>query len=162
MDTHSTLEAIAGVSVTLVGFAALFRAFHGTRHDPHDGPRLNIIIEVGLFTIFGSFLPVLLSRVVETPDSTWVVSCAVMGIYYLRHTISHFWILRTPSRISSIAIGFVYIIVCSVPIAFGLGAFKISPWDLESTYLLGMILMLFHVGYAFYFQFRSEQYEPDA
>jgi hypothetical protein len=45
----------------------------------------------------------------------------------------------------------------AVALTFASTAIGITPWDVEMPYLIGVLIMLFHVGYAFCFQLHSER-----
>lgn len=72
MDLPGVLSSMAEGSITLAGFAAVFRAFRGS-HDP-DGfsdVRLTVVIEGGLVVAFLCYLPAWLSSAGLSPDAVW-------------------------------------------------------------------------------------------
>jgi len=55
---ESALHSIGQVTVTIVGFAALLKAFNReSLSDPHSDPRLRSIVEQGLVVTLFCFLP---------------------------------------------------------------------------------------------------------
>ena len=66
------LDSLAEVSVTLAGFAAVFRAFTaGNDPDGHSTVRLNVVIEGGLLLAFISFMPGVLLSASLAADSAY-------------------------------------------------------------------------------------------
>lgn len=59
---ESALHSIGQIAVTIVGFAALLKAFsRDSLSDPHADPRLRSIVEQGLVVTLLCFLPALLT-----------------------------------------------------------------------------------------------------
>ena len=88
MDLPS-LESLAEVSVTLAGFAAVFRAFAtGTDPDGYSAVRLNIVIEGGLVLAFLCFLPTVFHTASIPEDGALRVSSGLGATWlFFRATI---------------------------------------------------------------------------
>ncbi len=90
------LDSLAEVSVTLAGFAAVFRAFTaGNDPDGYSTVRLNIVIEGGLVLAFISFLPGVLLSASLAADSAYRFSGGIGVIWFvLRGIIPMIQIIR--------------------------------------------------------------------
>jgi hypothetical protein len=82
------LDSLAEASVTLAGFAAVFRAFGGdTDPDGYSRVRLNAVIEGGLVLAFVSYLPVAVENSV-VPDGVGLrASSAILALFVVLRSI---------------------------------------------------------------------------
>jgi hypothetical protein len=82
---ESALHSIGQVSVTIVGFAALLKAFNReSLSDPHSDPRLRSIVEQGLVVAVFCFLPALLTSFDLGADNAARFVSSVAAIWLLR------------------------------------------------------------------------------
>ena len=137
---ESALHAIAQISVTIVGFAALLRAFskeHTT--DAHTDPRLRSIVEQGLVVALLCFLPALLDAFDLDPETAARLVSAAAAVWIA-------WRYRFAV--------FLHIAAFS---AFFLSATAVVNDSAASFLLCGILLMLCTVGWAFLAQFQIER-----
>ena len=81
MELPSLLESMAEASVTLAGFAAVFRAFGGgSDPDGYSTVRLNVVIEGGLAVAFFCYLPAALVAAGLSPAVAWRTSNAAVAV----------------------------------------------------------------------------------
>lgn len=150
------LPAVAEASITLAGFAAVFKAFGGPHMvDGHSNTRLNSIVELGLAVALLSFLPTALSSLDVGPEEGLRILSVAGGVYYLRW-LAEFWAIRhadhrTPKAyLTAVAAALVVFVL------FWLNALGLSG-KLQGTYLLAILIMFFLQGLAFMAQIRAEQ-----
>lgn len=152
------LSSIAGGSITLAGFAAVFRAFDGAR-DP-DGQsriRLNSVIEGGLLIAFVSYLPAWLGTMQLPVDAVWRCSCLVIVLWgILRIAVPTTKILRSSKPLPEL---FLLVVVAGAIslVVSGVTAAGHWPYGSYSGYLLAVLMLLSNVGLVFIAQFRVEQ-----
>jgi hypothetical protein len=153
---QDTLQSIAEVAATLVGFAALFRAF--TREsvaDGHSESRLRVIIEQGLVVVLLCFLPAWALSFEWSEESAYRVIATAAALWLLRWLYICYSLWNVESQ---------------TPVAFRIAvalnlmaflAFAASASDpvgkVEPLYLTGLLTILIHVGWTFLFQFRAER-----
>jgi len=154
MEVAETLASIAEVSATLLGFAAVFRAFRGELADQHSAERTLLVIEVGLVIVFMCYLPsVLMGAGLEASSSYRIIS-AFTALYWLRWFALSYRLKdedhATPV-LFRVAVGFHVMIfsVCSV------AALGVLP-KVGIVYLAVVIAILALVGMAFLAQFMTE------
>ena len=94
-----SLDSLAEASVTLAGFAAVFRAFAtGTDPDGHSVVRLNVVIEGGLVLAFLCFLPSVLHSASLTEDVSLRVASVLGGSWsVVRGVVPGIQIIRAGS-----------------------------------------------------------------
>ena len=147
---------MAEASLTLAGFAAVFRAFAGdTDPDGYSTIRINVVIEGGLAVAFLCYLPVALAAAGITPDSAWRASNGVAVAWVLPRSIwSGFGILRRGWPLPAL---FVLAWPSSFAgfIALSLGALGIT--EPSSAHQVGLIGVVGGVGTTFVAQFRVER-----
>ena len=84
MEIPGILSSMAEGSITLAGFAAVFRAFKG-KNDPdgYSWIRLAIVIEGGLIVAFGCYLPIFLSSTGLGADQSWGIASALILVWLI-------------------------------------------------------------------------------
>ena len=155
---ESALHSIGQVAVTIVGFAALLKAFNGENlSDPHSDPRLRSIVEQGLAVAVFCFLPALLNSFSLSSDSAARLVSGVAAVWLLRW-LRVLYLIRKAELSSSIAWRYRTAVVLHV-IAFG--AFLLSVSGMigqpQSFFFAGILVMLCVVGWAFLAQFHIER-----
>ncbi len=158
MEVPAILASMAEGSITLAGFAAVFRAFGG--NDDPDGYsrlRLTIVIEGGLVVALLCYLPSWLASLELAPDSTWRYGAAIGSIWPLfRFILVAFGIVRKGPP-------FPVLYLFAAPfglisfIAYAATATGFSPLGAYSGFLLGTLALLATVGTVFIAQFRAER-----
>lgn len=156
------LSSIAGGSITLAGFAAVFRAFGGAKDpDGQSRVRLNSVIEGGLLIAFVSYLPAWLGTMELPEEGVWRISCLVIFLWgVLRIGIPSTRILRSADPLPELFI----LVVCAGVIALiaaAVTALGYWPYEAFSGYLLAVLMLLTNVGLIFIAQFRVEQIGRD-
>jgi hypothetical protein len=158
MDLPGVLSSMAEGSITLAGFAAVFRAFRGS-HDP-DGfsdVRLTVVVEGGLVVAFLCYLPAWLSSAGLSPDAVWRSSSIVGALWtFFRFILAAISVYRTASSLPVLYTVAVPVDVVSF-LAFSATAVGVFPLSTYSGYLLGTIAMLSAVGMMFVAQFIAER-----
>jgi hypothetical protein len=156
MELPSLLESMAEVSVTLAGFAAVFRAFGGgTDPDGYSTVRLNIVIEGGLAVAFFCYLPAALVAAGLSPAVAWPTS-NVAAIAWLapRPVWSGMLIIRQGRPLPALfPLAWPFSLVGLA--VLGCGAVGVMPP--ESAHQAGLVAVAGGVGCAFIAQFRVEQ-----
>jgi hypothetical protein len=145
-------------SITLAGFAAVFRAFSSADDpDGYSRLRLTIVIEGGLMVALLCYFPSWLASLDLAPDSVWRLSSAIGAIWPLfRFIVVAFGIIRKGPP-------FPVLYVFAAPLglisflAFALTAVGLVPLSAYSGFLLGAISLLATVGTVFIAQFRAER-----
>lgn len=84
MNISEALPSIAEVAVTLVGFAAVFRAFRGLSVDPHSGARTLAVIEVGLVLVLLCYVPLLLIEAGLEEVPAYRLTAGLTALYWIR------------------------------------------------------------------------------
>ena len=156
---ESALYAIAQISVTIVGFAALLRAF-GKEHttDAHTDPRLRSLVEQGLVVTLLCFLPALLVGFNVTSHTAARLVSGAAAIWLLKW-LYILYSIRDAELSSSIAWRYRFAVVLHIAAftSFTLSASAVVSKSAESFFLTGVLLMLCTVGWAFLAQFQIER-----
>ena len=84
MNISEALPSIAEVAVTLVGFAAVFRAFRGLSVDAHSGARTLAVIEVGLVLVLLCYVPLLLIEAGLEEVPAYRLTAGLTALYWIR------------------------------------------------------------------------------
>ena len=158
MALPEILSSIAGGSITLAGFAAVFRAFGGTKDpDGQSRVRLNSVIEGGLLIALISYLPAWLGTMQIPSEAVWRLSCVVILVWGVpRIGLPSMRILRGARPLPEL---FVLVVIAGVVslIASGVTVAGFWPNGSYSGYLLAVLMLLVNVGLIFIAQFRVEQ-----
>ena len=100
---ESALHSIGQVAVTIVGFAALLKAFNRENvTDPHSDPRLRSIVEQGLVVAVFCFLPALLTSFNLSSDNAARLVSGIAAVWLLRW-LRILYLIRKAELRSSIA-----------------------------------------------------------
>ena len=158
MELPTVLASMAEGSITLAGFAAVFRAFAGNDYpDGYSRLRLTIVIEGGLVVAVLCYLPSWFASLDVAPESIWRLSAAIGTIWPLfRFILVAFGIVRKGPP-------FPVLYLFAAPfglisfIAFAGAATGLSPVGPYSGFLLGTLALLATVGTVFIAQFRAER-----
>ena len=158
MDVPAILASIAEGSITLAGFAAVFRAFGGNVDpDGYSRLRLTIVIEGGLVIALLCYFPSWLASLDLAPDLVWRFSAAVGTIWPLfRFIVVAFGIVRRGPP-------FPVLYLFAAPFglisffAYAATATGLSAVGNYSGFLLGTLALLATVGTVFIAQFRAER-----
>jgi hypothetical protein len=158
VEVPAILASMAEGSITLAGFAAVFRAFGG--NDDPDGYsrlRLTIVIEGGLVVAALCYFPSWLASLNLAADAVWRSSAAIGAIWPLfRFILVAFGIVRKGPP-------FPVLYVFAAPfglisfIAFAATAAGFFPGGSYAGFLLGTLTLLATVGTVFIAQFRAER-----
>ena len=158
IDIPSVLSSIAEGAITLAGFAAVFRAFAGSRDpDGHSNVRLNIVIEGGLTVAFLCYAPLWLITAGLDQDVAWRGPSILIVLWgVLRITVPTVQIIRNPGPVPAL-----FFLASptghSAMIVAALNTTAILPISAASGYLLATILLLSNAGIIFVAQFRAER-----
>ena len=157
MELPAVLASMAEGSITLAGFAAVFRAFGGAEDpDGHSRIRLNIVIEGGLVVAFLCYFPAWLSSAGFSSDAVWRSGSAIGALWVLfRMMIISFRILRSGAPLPVLYPVAVPIGVVSF-LALVANTAGLLPVTSYSGHLLGTVSLLTTVGVIFIAQFRAE------
>jgi len=158
MDLPAVLASMGEASITLAGFAAVFRAFGGAE-DP-DGVsriRLNIVIEGGLVVAFLCYFPAWVSSAGLPPDVVWRSASGIGALWvFFRMMLVAFRILRSATPLPELyllATPIGVVSFCAL-VANTTGMLPLSPY---SGHLLGTLSLLTTAGVIFIAQFRAER-----
>ena len=157
MDLPS-LESLAEVSVTLAGFAAVFRAFAtGTDPDGYSAVRLNVVIEGGLVLAFLCFLPTVLHAASIPEDGALRVSSGLGATWvFFRVTIPGIRIIRAgwpPPAVFPLGFSF----SLAALISFGAGSLGVAPSS--AAHQVAAVALFGLIACTFVAQFRVERRE---
>ena len=157
MELPGVLQSMAEGSITLAGFAAVFRAFGGDDDpDGYSRVRLHIVIEGGLVVAMLCYLPAWLSSASAPEAVVWRVTSAIGATWsFFRIVLTGIPIARTARPLPALfplaypvgVLGFLVLLVTAA------GVLPLSPY---SGHLLGTILLLANVGLVFLAQVRAE------
>jgi len=155
MDISETLSSIAEVAVTLVGFAAVFRAFRGEHADPHSGPRTTLVIEAGLVLVGLCYLPTLLVSLGIDRELSYRWLSALAALYWARWLWVSYAIRKATHATPTLYLvaTALHVVVFLVSIVNASGVFGLH----EALYFLGAVVILALTSNAFLAQFRAEQ-----
>ena len=162
MQIPDILSSIAGGSITLAGFAAVFRAFAGSEDpDGHSRVRLNSVIEGGLVIAFVCYLPIWLSSIEIEPDIAWRISSGVILIWGVVRIVAPTTRILTsgmpwPEMFKTVVLFGVIALVAAAMTAAG-----IWPRSAYSGYLLAVLALFANVAAIFIAQFRAERDSKD-
>lgn len=157
MEHPAILTSMAEGSITLAGFAAVFRAFRSSEDpDGYSQVRLNIVIEGGLVVAFLCYVPAWLASVGLSSDAVWRLASAVGVLWWLfRFMVVAFMMLRRNAPFPVLYPVAVPIGVVSF-LALVVNAAGLLPVTSYSGHLLGTLALLTTVGVVFVAQFRAE------
>ncbi len=156
MNPEDILHSIAGTTITLAGFAAVFRAFSASHKvDGHSEIRLNSILELGIAAALLCYLPTVLQSFDWSEDQSYQVLSAVGGLYYL-HWLYEFWKVRNADHQTPKSYLVAASSACIVFALFWVNAVGLTS-NLRGVYLIALLFMLFLQGLAFLSQFWAEQ-----
>lgn len=159
MNLPGLLESMAETSVTLAGFAAVFRAFAtGDDPDGFSAVRLTVVIEGGLAVAFLCYVPAALAAAGLAPGEAWRISniAAIawvlprsfwVGFGVYRQGRPHPVLFPLSWGFSIVSLGFLAI-----------GVVGLLPS--ESAHQAGLVSVLGGVGTVFLAQFRVERINP--
>ena len=151
------LDSLAEVSVTLAGFAAVFRAFAiGNDPDGHSAVRLNVVIEGGLLLAFISFLPGVLLGASLAEDAAYRVSGGIGGIWALLRAIPGIQIIRGGWPLPALfPLAYAFFLVALFSFIFG--ALDIRPLGAIAAHQAGCVALFGSMAITFVAQFRVER-----
>ncbi len=154
MEVSDAVLSISEVAVTLVGFAAVFRAFRGESVDPHSGPRTLVVIEVGLALVLLCYLPTLAAQVGLRSATAYRVVGGLTVLYWLRWLVVYYQLRNqihaTPGIFRSCAV------MSFLIFGAGLGN-SLALWTPpEALYFVSVLAALAQVGLSFLAQFKAE------
>ncbi len=152
------LDSLAEASVTLAGFAAVFRAFAGdTDPDGHSRVRLNAVIEGGLALAFVSYLPIAVADISIPEGVALRVSSALLAMFVvLRSIVPGIAILKAgwpPPALFPLASA-----LSVLGLAFlASGAFGVSTISSFAAHQAGVVSVFGALAATFVAQFRVER-----
>ena len=158
MELPAVLTSMADGSITLAGFAAVFRAFGGADDpDGYSRLRLTIVIEGGLVVAFLCFFPSWLASLDLPSNSVWQLSSAIGAIWPLfRFILVAFGVIRKGPPFPVLYLFAAPLGLVSF-LAFAATAVGCIPTSAYSGFLLGTVTLLATVGIVFIAQFRAER-----
>ena len=150
------LESIAEASVTLAGFAAVFRAFAaGSDPDGHSAVRLNVVIEGGLVLAFVCFLPSALQGASFSSDTSLRVASAVAeASSVLRGVVPGAQIVRAGRPLPEL---FPFAIAFGVAAILAFFAGALGALSSFAAHQLGAVALFGTIAVTFIGQFRVER-----
>ena len=156
MSPEELLPSIAGATITLAGFAAVFRAFsRSAGGDGHSNIRLNSILELGIAGALFCFLPSVVRSFGPSVDQSYRALSVVGGIYYI-HWLHEFWKARNADHQTPKSFRVAALSACVVFALFWGNALGATP-NVEGIYVSAILIILFLQGLAFLSQFWAEQ-----
>ena len=158
MELPAVLASMAEGSITLAGFAAVFRAFGGADDpDGYSRLRLTIVIEGGLVVALLCYFPSWLGSLDLSSDSVWRFSSAIGAIWALfRFILVAIGIVRKGPPFPVLYLFAAPLGLASF-LAFATTAVGFIPISAYSGFLLGTVTLLATVGIVFIAQFRAER-----
>ena len=158
MEIPAVFTSMAEGSITLAGFASVFRAFREADDpDGYSRLRLTIVIEGGLVVALLCYLPSWLASLDLSSDAVWRLSSTIGTIWPLfRFVLVAFGIVRRGPPfpvlyLFAAPIGLVSFLV------FAATAIGFTPISAYSGFLLGTASLLATIGIVFIAQFRAER-----
>jgi hypothetical protein len=158
MESPAILASMAEGSITLAGFAAVFRAFRGVDDpDGYSPLRLTIVIEGGLIVALLCYFPSWLASLDLSSDAVWRL-CSAMGAMWplFRFIFVAFGIVRRGPPFPVLYLFAAPLGLISF-LAFVATAAGLVPHHVYSGYLLGVVALMTTVGVVFIAQFRAER-----
>lgn len=152
------LDSLAEASVTLAGFAAVFRAFTtGNDPDGHSAVRLNVVIEGGLVLAFISFLPGVLLSASLAEGAAYRSSGGIGGVWtVLRGIIPLVLIIRSGRPLPAL-----FPLACVFGLAtlscFTLCVLDLRPLGAIAGFQAGSVALFGAIAVTFVAQFRAER-----
>ena len=155
MTTDEMLISLSALSITLAGFAAIFRAFTNSKEvDGHSNTRLSSIMELGVAITLFSYLPEIAEGIGLTENSSYRVFATAGGFYYFRW-LSEFYAIRNAEHKTPKAYRTACVSGIAVFLIFWATAFN-SVSNIPEFYSLALVIMFFLQGIAFMSQFWAE------
>jgi hypothetical protein len=156
-EIPSVLASMGEASITLAGFAAVFKAFGGGRDpDGYSWIRLNIVIEGSLIVAFACYLPSLFFSLDFSDSLSWQLSSLLIVIWAIpRQNTPTFKILLGGRPYPELYFLAGPLGICATLVGL-LNLSTLSPISPYSTHLAATLLLLGNVGTIFVAQFRVE------
>ena len=152
MSHTETLNTLAEIAITLIGFSGIVIIF-GKRFTrgltPKEKIQFYTLLATPMTVLFCSFIPTLLSTILDDPELIWRLSNAILGVLHLAN-ISYFvskLTLATLIQKLLLVGGFIMIS------AHLLASVNIIPWQ-EFVFILGLLQQLSIGIHSFIFLFR--------
>jgi hypothetical protein len=155
MELPSLLESMAEVSVTLAGFAAVFRAF-GSNADPdgHSTVRLYVVIEGGIAVAVFCYLPAALVAAGLSPATAWRASNFAAIAWVIPRSIGQVVVIVAQGWPLPALLPLAFFFGVLGLVALGCGAFGVIPPP--SGLQAGLVAVFAAIGCTFIAQFRVE------
>lgn len=145
---------LAEISVTLVGFSVIFRAFTGQRDaDEHSNARITVIVEIGLVVVALCFLPELLGAWGVAMPVAFRAASGLMALYWVRWLVVTYQISGV-FHVTPFAYKASAVLQLSV---FGASAANAFLFGTDVLYTTAVLAALAVVGVSFGAQFRAER-----
>ena len=155
---ESALFAIGQISVTIVGFAAILKAFErDNATDAHTDPRIQSMVEQGLVLVILCFIPSLLLSFGMTQTNALRVPGLLAAIWLSRWLYIMFMIRRAELS-SGIAAMFRIAVVLHYGAFFSFLFSALAFFgQVDALYFSGILFTFACVAWAFLAQFRIER-----
>jgi hypothetical protein len=157
-EIPGVLASMGEASITLAGFAAVFKAFRGERDpDGYSWVRLSIVIEGSLILAFACYLPALLWAAGFSEALSWQLSSLLILIWAVpKQNAPTIQIFRRGSPFPVL-----FFVAGPLGLAASMASLlsisTLSPLSPYATHLLASILLLANVATIFVAQFRVER-----
>ena len=153
---QDTLQSIAEVSATLVGFSALFRVFSREKiADGHSEARLQVIIEQGLTVVLLCYLPAWADSFGWSEDATLRIIGGTAALWLVRWLYVFYSVWGAETR-TPIAFRFALALNTLAFLSFAICAI-VGDESARPLYLTGIVVLLAHLGWTFLFQVKAER-----
>ena len=155
MSYTDTLNTLAEIAITLIGFSGIVIIF-GNRFTrgltPKEEVQFFALLATPLTALFCSFIPTLLSTILDDSEFIWRLSNAILGVLHLAN-ISYFVFKLTHATISQIILMVGGFIMISVHL---LASVNIIPFQ-EFVFILGLLQQLSIGVHNFILLFRHSE-----
>ncbi len=155
VTTDELLVSLSAISITLAGFAAIFRAFTNSKEvDGHSNTRLSSIMELGIAITLLSYLPEIAEGFGLSEINSYRIFATFGGLYYIRW-LSEFYSIRNAEHKTPKT----YLTACAsgvtVFLLFWATALNLVT-NIQGIFSLALVIMFFLQGIAFMSQFWAE------
>ena len=157
IEYADTLHTLAQIAVALMGFSGIVVVFGertASKWTAEESMSLYALLAPGVTVLFCSFVPILLSAVLEEPVVSWRISNGVLGVLHAGN-LAGFLISCWKTR-AKITLGQRSNIVFAAMViaAHFLSAAGLIPW-VEFVFILGLLQQLWVSVHNFFLLFRA-------
>ena len=155
IEYADTLHTLAQIATALIGFSGIVLVFGertSSKLTAEESLRLYALLAPSVTALFCSFVPILLSAVVDNHAVVWRISNGVLGLLHagnLARFLINTWGAKITLGQKSNAVFGMTVIAAHLSSAAGL-----IPW-VEFVYILGLLQQLYVSVHNFFLLFRA-------